>query len=333
MPTQTMRFTVGSLFLVLMTVSSQAAILTTGVFTGTVERFDEVTGARSTLVTIPPLGPEAIQPQLSSVAYNASNGRAYVAAIQHGGLYHFNAQTGADLQYVPMGIGPGGVAISPNGDVYVTNVQANNFRIYDPTLTSFSTVTIDDLAGTTTGIGVSPNGDVIVSTFGTGVYRYDPATGNVDEFSDSSIPGGQVAFDSSNNVYIGHGLGFADDVTKFNAAGTEIGNPFIKIDSTIAGNLSGSSPFFNPSGVAIDGDGNIIVAVLGKGNPGDINGETGGLFRFDSNGDLLGSPIAMNTSAFSSVAIVPAAIPEPSSVALLVTAAGITFLSRRRRRS
>lgn len=301
-----------------------ADILVTEYFSGRISRFDEQTKVQSTFATI------AGNPGLSGIAYNSANNRLYVSALNFGGVYTLDAQTGATLGFSSLGIGPGGLAVASNGNVYITDFTSNNVRIYDSLLAN-SLGTISFPVSRTSGVGFAGNGDLLVATPGEGVFRYD---GNsVSSFTSSPFAAGasaQIAVDASNNVFIGHGLGFSDSVLKFDASGNLVGSITIT-DSMVGGNGTGSSTGTSPSGVAFDSAGNLFVAALGRRNPGDAGGESGGLFKFDSNGNLLDT-FATASNAYSGVAII-SAVPEPSSIALLAVAGVVSVVVARRRRS
>ena len=128
--------------------------------------FDESTKAQTTLATV------AGNPGLSGLAYNASSNTLYASALNHGGVYRFNAQTGSLLGFSLLNIGPGGLAVAANGNVYVTDFTSNTVRIYDASVTNvLGTITVPNPQ--TSGVGILSNGDVLVATPGGGVYRND----------------------------------------------------------------------------------------------------------------------------------------------------------------
>lgn len=282
-----------------------ADILATGFFTGKIERFDEVTAAQTTFATL------AGNPGLSGIAYSASANKVYVSALNHGGVYILNAATGATEGFQMLGYGPGGLAVAENGDVYVTDFTSNLVRIYNSTLTNVPALINVPVMGGTSGVGFLNTGDVIIATLGTGVFRYDGGT--VSPFTAhpaAQLAVAQVVADASDNVYIGHGIGFSDNVLKFNSSGSLIGSITIT-DAMVSGTGSGSTVGTSPSGVAIDRDGNIFVAALGRSNPSDPGGERGGLFKFDSSGTLLpGGTFATGSMAFSGITILPSVIVD-----------------------
>jgi len=277
---------------------ASADILAAGFFTGNIDRFDEQTAAQSTFASI------AGNPGLAGMVYNPTDRRVYVSALNHGGIYVLDANTGSTLAFHSLGYGPGGVGVDNSGNVYVTDFTSDLVRVYQPSSFTTPINSISVAAAVSSGVGVLSNGHVLIATAGGGVFRYDGF--GVSTFSPSPtaiIASSQIAVDSSDNVYIGHALGFANFVLKFNASGAFLGVLEVT-DAMVSGTGQGSSVGTSPSGVAVDADGNVIVAALGRSNPGDPGGERGGVFKFNPNGILL-ETIATASSAYSSVAIVP----------------------------
>jgi hypothetical protein len=302
-----------------------AEIVVSEYFSGRIQAFDPTTKVQRTLATV------AGNPGLSGLAYHAPTNVLYASALNHGGVYRLDATTGATLGFSMLGIGPGGLAVAANGQVYVTDFGSNLVRIYEATLSNqlgnFATPN-----GPTSGVGFLANGDALVATAGSGVYRYDGT--QVTLFSANPVASGQVASDALGNTYIGHGLGFSDSALRFDASGNLLGSINITpamVNSTGNGSSSGTSP----SGVAFDLQGNLFVAALGQSNPGDPGGERGGLFKYTADGQLL-EVFAAGSNAYSSVVSITA-IPEPGSLGLIamvsLTAAAWrkrTSLSRKR---
>ncbi len=294
-----------------------ADIFATGFFSGTVERYDETTFAKSTFATI------AGNPGLSGIAYSTANQRFYVSALNHGGIYILD-RTGATVGFAGLGIGPAGLTVDTTGNVYVTDFTSNNVRVYDATLSSLlNTITVP-VPGVTSGVGFATNGDLIISTPGTGVFLFDGS--NVLPFNAQPLASAQVA-SSIDGVFIGHGLGQSSSVYRFDATGAFLGTLTVT-DSMMPGAPAGSSFGYSPSGVAIDDDGNVIVGILGRSNPGDPGGEFGALFKFDVNGNLLAT-IDLDTPAYSGVALVNM-IPEAGATLVwLLGGLGAVFYRRR----
>lgn len=297
----------------------RADIFATGFFSGTIQRFNETTFASSAFATI------AGNPGLSGIAYNSNNNRFYVSALNHGGVYMLDGATGSTVGFAGLGIGPGGIAVGSNGNVYVTDFTSNNVRVYDTTMTNLLNTIVVPVPGVTSGVGFAQNGDVIIATPGTGVFQYD---GNaVTPFNAQPFAAAQVT-SSVDGIFIGHGIGQSNDVFRFDSAGNFL-NTLTITSAMMPGAPAGSSSGFSPSGVGIDADGNVIVAVLGRSNPGDAGGEFGAMFKFDVDGNLLDT-IAVGTMAFSGLALANP-VPEPGTTAFLLTAGFGCLLFRRRK--
>jgi hypothetical protein len=283
-----------TLVFLLGTLGARADIFVTGFFSGNIDRFDQETNAQSVFVSIPG------NPGLSGLAYDPSNNRLYASALNLGGVYVLDGSTGNVLNFQVLGFGPGGLTVSPSGELVVTDFTSNLVRFYDASFSLLGSVSVP--SGVTSGVGYLPNGDLIIATAGSGVFRYDGIS--VTSFTASPfgpLASAQVAADQSGNVFIGHGIGFSDNVFKFATDGTLTGSITVT-DSMLDGTGSGSVPNTNPSGVAIDADGNVIVAALGRSNPGDPGGERGGVLKFDIQGNLL-ETIVTGSSAYSGVVL------------------------------
>ncbi|MDM4019365.1 hypothetical protein [Roseiconus lacunae] len=298
----------------------QAAIVVSEFFTGRIQSFDETTKTESTLAFV------AGNPGLSGLAYSQSENTLYASALNHGGVYRFNAQTGSLLGFSSLGIGPGGLSIASNGDVYISDFASSNIRIYDSTLTNQLGL-IATPAGPTSGVGFLGNGNVLISTAGSGVYEYDGE--NTTLFANNPAASAQIATDSSGNVFIGHGLGFSDSVFRYDEDGNILGTFDISAEM-INSTGNGSSIGTSPGGITFDPQGNLLVAALGRSNPSDPGGERGGLFMYDVDGNLL-ETFAAGSNALSSVVFVTA-IPEPGFFTLLAFGAVYAISNRRNRR-
>jgi sugar lactone lactonase YvrE len=275
--------------------SAIADIFVTGFFSGKIERFDEETLERTVYATI------GSNPGLSGIAYNPLNHRVYVSALNQGGVYELDATDGGIINFHLLGYGPGGLTVSAGGKLAITDFTSNLVRFYNSSMVPQGSIAVP-AATVTSGVGYLASGDLIISTAGGGVFRYDGTT--VTAFTSNPVAqlaASQVAADSDGNIFIGHGIGFSDNAFRFTSTGTLTGVITVT-DTMLDGTGTGSSIGTSPSGVAIDSSGHVIVAALGRSNPGDPGGERGGLLKFDTNGNLLETFIA-GSSAYSSVAI------------------------------
>lgn len=284
---------------------ARADLFVTGFFTGTVERFDEQTKARSIFATI--LG----NPGLAGIVYNATNQKFYVSALNHGGVYVLDA-SGAQVGFHMLGYGPGGLTTDSAGNVVVTDFTSNNVRKYNPDFTTVLETIAVPAPTATGGVGYLSNGDLLISTLGAGIFRY--SGGQVTAFTESpaGVLGTAQIAASPAFVYVGHGIGYSSYVYQYTTTGSYAG--IIKVtEGMIGGTGGGSSEGTSPAGVAIDSSGNVIVAVLGTSNPGDPGGECGGLLKFSPTGTLLDTFITQSP-AYSSVAIADIEVEEGTQV-------------------
>jgi hypothetical protein len=285
--------------------TTSADILVTEFFpttsgSGRILRFDEENFAQSTFAEIPG------NPGFSGIVYNPISDKIYASALNFGGIFEFDASGGGAPTFHLLGIGPAGLGVDTAGNIYVTDFTSNLVRIYDPNnfTTPLSTIVVP--GGVTTGVGLLSNGTVVIATAGSGVFQYDGV--NVTPFTVNPVAplaSSQIAVDPSDNVYVGHAIGFSDLAFKFSSTGSLLGT-FEVTDAMVGGTGQGSTNGTSPSGVAIDRNGDIIVAALGKSNPGDPGGERGGLFKFNSSGTSF-TEIVTASKAFSAVTIVPKA--------------------------
>jgi len=332
--------------------SLQAALIVTEQTTGNVLAFDETTFAWTTFAQIDTLSRDTF---LSGVAFG--NNRVYVTELSRfgavaGRLHSFNL-SGGDQQTTDFDqlFQPGGIAVNSNGNIYVSNIfggevpgaggfVADSLRIFSPTMAPVRQIN-DPTLGSTTGIGFVGSNTVIAGLF-SGVFQFDGTT--VSEFNPDPaniFAAGQVAVDSGGNVYVGHGLGQSSSVFKFDPTGAT-GGPLLSISDaslngtgqTGVGPGTVPAPGTSPSGVVVDADGNLIVAVLGRTTPANPGGERGGLFKYTADGtfirQILPGPGGAS-AAFSSVTIAPVAVPEPSVLSLLAIG-GFAAATRLRRK-
>jgi len=311
-------------------IECRAAIFASAFFTGTIERFDEQTGAQSTFANISAFDPTFIG--LSGIGYNPNTNELLVSGRFTNRIYRVNATTGLIIgsQSLAAGSAPAGIAVR-NGSVYVSNFGLNTVSVFDSSWNITQTINVPNS---------SPNGlafsgdDLLVSTFaGLGIVKYNSLTSAVTPFGGSPVANGQLAIGNLGDVFVG-GAAVSNSIEKLSASGNALAVITVGAGTLPLPALSFASPdFTSPSGVAIDGQGNLIVAALGRTNPfapSDNFQSNGGLFKYDQSGLLL-STFATQITPLSGVVVV--SVPEPSSIALL-SVIGLGFVwSRRRRRS
>jgi DNA-binding beta-propeller fold protein YncE len=323
---------------------AQGDVIATGFFSGTIERFDPQTKAQSTFATIASASDPF--PGLSGVAYNPLNHRVYASARISNGIYTVDASTGTILgfQSLAANSAPAGLAVDPAGNLYVANNGGNSVSVFDSAWNAVDTIDLPDIGlgnNLPSGLAFDSAQRLVISSFaGGGVFRYDPGTDMVTSLPPSPLANGQVAIDSAGNIHVG-GVAFSSDVLKFDADGNPINNPFVTVDDTILPQPPqgyASPDFTSPGGLVIDAEGNILVAALGRTNPtstADNFQNNGGSFKFAPDGTLL-ETFGTGLTPLSSITLLPAAVPEPGSLALSalggLTAALAAWRSRRRAR-
>lgn len=312
-------------------------VLAGGIFSGRIDRWDTDTNTITTFSNI--FNQTGTLPGIVGLAYNPVTNRVLAAGRFNNTIYELNSTNGTIIaQHTTGGLNqPAGLAVDASGNVYVANNGGNTLTRFDSTFSSFTTITLPNLgAGDNlpSGVAVNSAGQVIISTFaGAGVMIYNPSTGVTTSFNATNpVANGLATVDSTDAVYVG-GAAFSNSVTKFDSAGNIVGG--VTIDATLLplpGLPFTSADFTSPSGVAIDGSGNLLVAALGRTNPfepGDNFQNNGGLFLFGPGGNLITSTI--QTTPYASVMYFTA-VPEPSSMlAAACGLAAVSFLRRRRK--
>ncbi len=313
-------------------------VLAGGFFSGTIDRWDTATNTVTTFSNIGAQTGVGV-PGIVGLAYNPITNRVLTVGRFTNTVYELDASTGTVLaQHNTGGLAaPAGIAVDSSGNVYVANNGGNTLTRFNSTFTSSTSITLPNFGvgdNLPSGLAVNSAGRVIISTFaGAGVMIYDPATGITSSFNATNpVANGLVTVDSTDAVYVG-GAAFSNSVTKFDATGAIVGGVTIDDSLLPPPGLPFTSPdFTSPSGVAIDGSGNLLVAALGRTNPfelGDNFQNNGGLFLFGPGGNLITSKV--QTTPYSSVLFFTA-VPEPSS--MLAAACGlatVSFLRRRRK--
>ncbi len=153
-----------------------APLLVSGYFS-TVHIYDACSGAhRGDLQGADLSGPQAIR---------QAGGYLYVVAEQAGAIHRFRADT---LAYVdtpvrtPAGTDPTGVAIGPDGDLYVGGYTSQSVLRFDGRTGALKATVVppgsSGLRGPDNGLTFGPDGRLYVPGYdSSSVVRYDPATG------------------------------------------------------------------------------------------------------------------------------------------------------------
>jgi glucose/arabinose dehydrogenase len=183
---------------------------------------------------------------------------------------------------------PTGIAVGPNGNVYVADFNNSVVDEFSASGAFLSTIISAGLNGPT-GLAFGPDGNLYVANFGPGGFSYIASfTSGGSPVNLSFVPSstglfdpGAIAFGPDGNLYIADSSnGAVDQVLLPSGAFTTLipaGCP--------------STPFANPQGVAFGPDGNLYVSDAGFG----CGGSTGfGVYKYDTGGNLLGTFVATN---------------------------------------
>jgi sugar lactone lactonase YvrE len=243
-----------------------------------------------------------------------SQGRVYILESNQSRIRRFDSSGNFLGYFANGGFGGGlgltmGMAIDAFDNIYVVSGGANSFNISDDAIVRFSSNgtplgTFGQASNAASGyiaggpLAFDHQGNLYTAYAGQ-IVRYSPSGTSLGVFANTPSALG-LAFNSQGDLFVS-----GSDVLRFSSTGTPLG--------TFANN-SGSS------GLAFDAAGNLFVA----------NDVTDTLSKYNLNGVLLaaiGSPILDGPSNLLFLA------PEPTALALLVSAASMIVVNRPRRRS
>lgn len=187
---------------------------------------------------------------------------------------------------------PSGIAVAPNGNIFVADLNNNQVDEFAPNGTFIGAVISTGLFEPT-GMAFGPDGNLYVANFGPGnnsyISQFD-ASGNVlnANFVASStglFDPGAIAFGPDGNLYIADSSNDAVDKVVL------LTDTF----STLIAAGCPATPFTNPQGVAFGPNGNLFVSDAGFGcaSPGGPFG----VYQYDTNGNFLGTFVATNLLA------------------------------------
>ncbi len=270
--------------------------------------------------------------QLSGLVYDATSEHFYASMLNTGEIYRIDLagnvvgtpistgtiMTAGSNLFAATGFAPSGLAFDSHGALHVAALDDANrltpssvYKLEGSSFIPVGTYTPNPEAPLPPifgGVGFLANGQMVVSS-----VLGEPFAGANAQIA--VAPGGQSYFVGSTEVAPGVGAPTVlSSVFELNASGAvlssiEITDAMLPDDVTI---YLGTPT--NPAGVAFDPDGNLIVSVLGA-NP--YSSAQGGLILLDpSNQDVLATwhgPLSL-----SNVVWAPTAVPEPSSMALLL---------------
>jgi streptogramin lyase len=270
-----------------------APLLVSGYFS-TVHVYDACTGAsRGTLEGADLSGPQAIR---------QAGGYLYVVAEQAGAIHRFRADTLAWVDTpvrTPAGMDPTGVAIGPDGDLYVGGYSSQSVLRFDGRTGALEGTVVAagaaGLRGPDNGLTFGPDGRLYVPGYdSSSVVRHDPATGQTTVWIASGAgglnktrgilfePGGETALVSSER---------SQQILRYRVA-----------DGSFVGVFS--RPGGNPTGMAWGSDGEILVAMESQNRVVRINAATGAVL-----GDRVAPGVGGLTGA-TFVAVVDPRAPE-----------------------
>jgi DNA-binding beta-propeller fold protein YncE len=183
---------------------------------------------------------------------------------------------------------PSGIAVAPNGNVYVADFNNNVVDEFSPSGTFLSTIISSGL-NDPTGLAFGPDGNLYVANFGPGNDSF------VASFTASGSPVNLSFVPSSTGLFDPEAIAFGPDGNLYiadssNGAVDQVLLPSGSFSTLIPAGCP-STPFANPYGVAFGPNGNLYVSDAGFG----CGGSSGfGVFEYNTSGTWLGTFVATN---------------------------------------
>ena len=228
---------------------------------------------------------------LAACSSSATAGNLYVSDASLFTVSVFDATTGAFTGTLTPTGGwgdPSGIAVGPDGDVYVADADNNVVDRFSASGAFLDTFISSGLF-MPSGMAFGPDGNLYVANYGVGnesyIARFDSSGNPIDgsPFVPSSTgldDPGAIAFGPDGNLYIADSGNGVDKVLL----------PTGSFSTLIPAGCP-PTPFANPQGVAFGPDQNLYVSDAGYG----CGGTTGfGVYKYDTSGTLLGTFVATN---------------------------------------
>lgn len=299
-------------------------------------------------------------------------GDLFVASQATGKVLRYNSATGApngnapgDPTFLSLLNGPSGLWYdAAAGHLFVSllgNADSTIVNVYDSTGSSVGSISAGP-AGGRTGVVLDSSGNLFVNSFNTdGFAPNGGETGAVLKFSGPNFNTMQTLI-AGNGTYNDNFFG-GIPVNVAGMAGLAIqgdslfaaslfGQEVLKLDADTGGVQAVLGTHFQPtppgpptaypSGLLIDGDGNLLVTTLGNNNPNDpIYGQftfPGSVQKFAPDGTFLGVLVVGGDSlndepgvGFQPTAVLLSPVPEPAAWLLMIAGAAALIVVARRR--
>jgi outer membrane protein assembly factor BamB len=288
-------------------------------FEHSVLRIDESTGSEL---------PNGVAPGSAGLASVSGvvvgpDGNIYVSSLGTGEVLFYDGDTGLPLPSPHAGgrdglfatLGsmamptstPGPLRFGPDGHLYVSDFGGQSVRRFNgATGVEITPAPASVFVGPPAGLTFGSDGDLYVGDFGSAsVLRF--SSGVPSMFVNPQSGG---LFSPASLLQLGNGNLlvvdlFGDQILEYNPDGS-FNSQFAQINIDRGPSPPpGADASDNPSDITLDGDGNLIVAVLGPTNPS--HGQTyGTLLKFDLAGGTPVDTLVANDTPFSSVAWIAA---------------------------
>jgi streptogramin lyase len=247
-----------------------------------------------------------------------SDGSVFACSLGNSWIHRYSAGQGQGSLFAETwkhGVfSPVGIVAGPDGDLYVAGLGSHNIGRFDGTTGAFVEMTVPGGSGGLsypTGLAFGPDGDLFVSSSTDQVLRYDGATG---AFEGVFAQGGGL--DSPQGLRFGPG----GDLYVASLWTANV----LRYDGTTGAfeGVFAEGGLARPRDLVFGPNGDLFVSSSGNNRVVRYDGTTGA-----SQGNFAQSPgphgLAFGPALFT--------VPEPSSIALALTAS-LTFAFARRRR-